>query len=345
MSTNSLESRLQILTTKKDCADCCALWEQYRTMKDYLRKNYYPWVQASCPWFTDHGEKHVASVRSVSDQLLEPALRNNDASLNCLGIYLYLCAIIWHDVGMVSSRSGHAKEAEVHIQKVRELCFPDPSMFRLVSQIVHAHSDNDRDDVLLGLSTQEDLTPPCAKHTQTVLPQALAAVLRYADEISENHTRVGAAIIGSVPSPSRIYWDYATAISATKPEPERQRTVVTVELQRVDAAKKYECPKKCAMHADGEGKITFIEYLVCRLEKMNRERLYCFPYFTRYATMHTIEVRMKVCNGTDCKSYTFDLHDGGLKKGGYPETSIFGDFFARFPELEPTAISRETAHG
>jgi hypothetical protein len=340
MSVRSLEAQLQALTAHRDCAGCCSLWSNYQAMKQYLTDHYYPWVQASYPWYTDHGEKHVTSVLSTCDLLLPHLLHGKD-SLTCLSIYLMLCAIIWHDTGMVATRSGHAAEAAKHIEKVRELCFPDPSISRLVSQIARAHSG---DDVWRGLRPQENLTPPCAKHSQTVHPQAIAAILRYADEISENHTRVTPAMLDQVPPDSRIFWDYALTVKACKPEPERHRAVINMELQVDDAVRRYGCPDRCKEYADDKGQITLIEYVVYRLQRMNRERLYCFPYLNTYVQMSAIEVRLQLCHDIDCREYTFELQDGGLRRSGYPIAGIFNDFFAEFPDLQPAQLLAEATN-
>jgi hypothetical protein len=38
-------------------------------LKEHLVKHHYPWVQANCRWFTDHGEIHVAAVMHSASEL------------------------------------------------------------------------------------------------------------------------------------------------------------------------------------------------------------------------------------------------------------------------------------
>src|SRR6185436_10614144 len=83
---------------------------RFINMKTYLTSNYYPWIQANCPFFTDHGELHIHSVIQTASQLLAPLLANREKSeLTDLDLFLILASILWHDVGNVYGRSGHAK--------------------------------------------------------------------------------------------------------------------------------------------------------------------------------------------------------------------------------------------
>ncbi len=332
MGLFSLESKLQECTRAEGC-DNCLLWQRYQAMKAYLSEDYYPWVQAKCRWFTDHGEKHIESVISSANQLLAGTSKQ---PLTCVDMFVLLSSIIWHDVGMVKSRASHAKETEAFLSKVRETCLPDPTFFRFASHIAQAHSSEEGLNILYP---SEDCTPPCSHKTCSIYPKSLAAVLRFADEISENRTRVNTSIFDLVPEENRIYWAYASSISATRAEPERNRVVVSVELQREDAIRRYECPKKLEGRADSEGKISLIEYLVCRLEKMNRERAYCFPHITRYAMISSIEVRLQICEGTDCEKIDdIVLGEGNLGSTEYPELNIFDEFFREYPQLLPDAL-------
>lgn len=335
----SLEDLLRDKASAHSCANC-AFWDNYAAMKKYLATNYYPWIQANSPWFTDHGEKHVDSVIHATNQMLA----GREAELSCLDAYLLLVAIIWHDVGMVSIRSGHAKQVQVFIDKVREFCFPDQSIYRLVTLITRAHSGRDGWDLL----DNSEQVSPCTHQTCTVYPRSLAAVLRFADEASEARTRISPVLIPQVPLPQRVYWEYAHAITASTPEPARQRLVLAIELQRSAAADRFPCPSGdgVASHADADGTISLIEYIVCRLEKMNNERAYCFPYLTRYADIRNIEVRIRVCEGVDCHSIDGILiGDDGLSKAGYPSIELFSRFFEAYPQLVPTALVGGTDNG
>jgi hypothetical protein len=258
-------------------------------------------------------------------------------ALNCMDYFILLTSIIWHDVGMVSKRTGHAKEALVFIDKVRELCLYDQTIHRVITEIIQAHSGTNGFDTP-GLNQE---CSPCSKHTCTIYPKAIASVLRFADEVSENRTRISIPLLKSVPADKRIYWEYANAITAAKVEPTRNRILIIVEMQREDALQEHKCPDEFSKYAHADGKISLIEFFICRLEKMNNERIYCFPYLTRYALITQIEVQLKVCEGVKCEKYDgIILGEGGLGEAQYPELTFFQDFFKSYPKLNPENLRR-----
>lgn len=206
MSENlTLEDELGARAGKDPDAE--AFWNRYSSMKDYLATQYYPWIQATCPFFTDHGELHINSVIRAASLLLEPHLGSRRRSqLSSLDIFLLLASILWHDVGNALGRVRHAERITEMTNEVRSLGFPNLGIHRLVCEIASAHAGED------GLSkprAQEDSSTP--RRTYTVYPTALAALLRFADEISEDQSRISHALLQKVPDENRIFWSTPTA--------------------------------------------------------------------------------------------------------------------------------------
>ena len=328
----SLEDLLQAKTAASECQGC-SLRDSYVAMKSYLERHYYPWISSNCPWYTDHGKEHVTSVMHTAGLLLSSVQPD---SLTCLDVFLLLVAIIWHDVGMVADRSTHADMTGAFIEKVREFCLSDQTLHRLVSLMVTAHSGEDK---WSSLQPSEPVDP-CSHKTCTVNPQSLAAVLRFADEVSETRNRISPVQLPNVPIDQRIFWEYAHCVTASRPEPLRRRLLLAAEVQHESALARFPCPANLLHRADTSGQISLIEYFVCRLEKMNNERAYCFPYLTRYADIRTIEVRLTILQGTDAKWHIDDLiiGDGGLSSSGYPSIDVFEPFFSAYPELRPAPV-------
>jgi hypothetical protein len=67
------ESELEKSLSKKakvdPDGDAATLKRSYETMKGYLEKHHYPWVQANCPYFTDHGKAHITAVIHSASEL------------------------------------------------------------------------------------------------------------------------------------------------------------------------------------------------------------------------------------------------------------------------------------
>lgn len=339
MATPTLEDELR--ARSRNDADSEDLWTRYLNMKNYLEQNYYKWIQANCPFYTDHGELHIRSVIQSASQLLDLHLKKNmrTSDLSSLDLFLLLSSILWHDVGNVYGRSGHAKRVAEMTRDVKTLAFPNPDIHRLVNEIAIAHGGDN------GLDTpreREDCST--SNKTYTVYPLALAALVRFADEISENQARISHALITDVPKENRIYWEYASCIAASLPESSRQRVRVSVNVP-VEAATALHA---CNEYADrfGADELTLIEYIICRLEKMNNERAYCAPHFSRYVSIREIEVFLTL---TDDESRLDDyedavvLGDGGLKQEAYPTIDVFNPFFADHPKWTPDELRKVAA--
>lgn len=306
---------------------------RYLSVSDYLRREYYDWVQATCPFFTDHGRKHIDSVVQSVSQLLS----GNPGSLSPLDLFLLLSGIVWHDVGNAVSRSQHSEHIGHIAEEVKKLAFPGPDVQRLVVEISQAHSRT------YGLATPR-LEEDCVSRsgvTYQVRPRALAALVRLADEISENRFRISADLLPNVPDENRIFWEYANCISSCRADPLRERIVVQLAIPGERAVARYRCPPKLHERASADGTISLIEYIVCRLEKMNLERAYCSPEFTCYASVRSLEVRLSVLRNAEripsCDGVVL-IGFSGLGDNSYPSIPIFDDFFKKHPHLTPERL-------
>ena len=327
----NLEERLESLA--KRGGDAEHLYHKYNDVKGYLKADYYPWVQANCPYFTDHGERHIQSVIETASQLVVDQ-KSKSQFLAPMPIFLLLSGIIWHDVGMVLTRSGHAEESAKIAEEVRRLAFPDLMTQSIVSSIVRAHSKAG----LNAADQRQDLTLKIGQKSITVFPRALAAIMRFADEVSETCNRISPDLIKKVPTKSQIYWQYANCIVASKPEPSRERVVVTMRLDIANAINEYSCEDYPPLE-----KLALITYIVRRLEKMNNERAYCGREFGPYATrIREIEVRLSIFNGVnrvvDYDEAPIILGEGGIHSAGLPDIPILDELIKKFPNLEPSKL-------
>lgn len=336
-----------LVSTLEEKAECNELAEElyhsYKNTYRYLESEYYGWIQSNCPHFTDHGERHIQTVINKSGEILEDELKSeNIGALNFVEIYVLLASIIWHDVGMVQDRGKHENFPTKISEDITETLFPNTGIQRLVSRIVKSHTGN----TALSIPTSKG-SVTLGHQTFDLHPKAIAAVLRFADEISENQERVSraAAVFEEVPEESKIYWEYAKSITAISVELARDRVVVNFELDKEQATTKYPCPDKYVTRSDDENRISVIEYIVCRLEKMNNEKVYCAPEFRRYAYIREIQAKFRVFDedGHEFEEFSQELGEGGVKKTDqYPDIHIYEDFFNENGDLKPSTISTES---
>lgn len=236
---------------------------------------------------------------------------------------------------MVYERSGHAEKVAEITKKIKEV-FPGILIQRLVGEISRAHSGDEG----LNIPRAEE-SYATGNNTYKVYPRALAAVVRLADEVSENHSRISHALVDDVPAGSKVYWEYANCIAASYPDPTRGRIIVQVEIQHDKVGTKMEC-KDFLDRTRGVPEMPLIEYTLCRLEKMNNERAYCSRFFTRYADLRSVEAAFTLLRGTErvpgYDELTVVFGDLGLSSGDYPKISIVEGFFRANPAWTPERI-------
>jgi hypothetical protein len=315
------------------------LWNRYQTMKSYLGDAYYRFILSNCPWYTDHGERHINSVIETASRLLARQLearKKEDDGLSSLDLFLVLSAILWHDVGNVEKRSGHAEQIPEMAEKIKGV-FPSVAVRRVAEEIARAHSGKE------GLKIpRADETCSVDHRSITVYPRSMAAVVRFADEVSENQTRISAELLEAVPEGSKIYWEYASCISSSVPDVSRERVVVTFDIPANKVGKRYQCTEFPEHTHDGT--ISLIEYIVCRLEKMNNERVYCLPYM-RYGPIRSIEARFTLLEGTrrlaSHDGMTVVFGDHGVAGDTYPEIPVFDRFFEQHNGWRPEKLEEE----
>jgi hypothetical protein len=226
-------------------------------------------------------------------------------------------------------------------EEVKKLAFPSSHVHRLVNEISRAHSGRNG---LEPLPRQEYCTPfnkSCETH-----PRAIAALVRFADEISETRARISEQMLHTVPTASRIYWEYANCISASVPEPENRRIVVNVDVQKDAASRLFPCNDLPARTVPNE-QIALIEYVLFRLEKINNERAYCAPEFQDYARVDEIQVHFTMLQGTERLQEFYReirLGNSGLQSElSYPDIRIVDAFFQHHPDWSPGPPKELTA--
>lgn len=343
----SLETELQRRADSGDDTDATDFWLKYQNVKNYLEKEYYPNVLSACPYYTDHSDQHVNSVIRTASQLLGRQLTDEAArkELSNLDLFLILSGIIWHDVGMVHGRTGHAQRVPDYTNEVKRLAFPSVPIHRLVDQIAQAHGGK------YGLDRLPKGRSDCstAQSTYSVDVRALAAIVRFADEISEDHNRVSATLKESVPSENRIFWEYAHAIEASKPDPLRRHVVITYGLQKNLPSRRFKCIEY-PDRTDESGELSLIEYVICRLEKVNEERAYCAPEFRLFVLIDEVVARLYLYENTQAvPGYQDEIRLGGSglhgNDLGRPHIPIFDKFFETYPNWKVVTPASEAADG
>ncbi|WP_300673408.1 hypothetical protein [Desulfoluna sp.] len=306
------------------------LFKSYNSIKELLSEKYYPWIRDQCPYYTNHGKLHVDSVIDSSSKLLQLSIDK----LSDVEVFLLLTSIVYHDVAMIKGRIDHHINASEIISRYIDL-MPSRDFARIVNEIIKAHSGKN------GLAIPSGSCGISIKQrSQEVRPKLIASILRFADEVSENRTRVEEVIIDEVPNESQIFWRYAMSISASIPKPIEKKISVTISIDYETLAEEYVCKEFCNRVTNGQ--INIIKYIICRLEKMNNERIYCSHIFSELVDIKEIEAELTVVKGIErvegIEVINFSFRDVGLyEENKYPNVSFYDNFFSNHSHWPPIA--------
>ena len=188
----------------------------FKYIEDYMNQNCHPNTTLGAALhgdglLTDHGVEHVKMVIQNAGKLVGDMQYKR---LNGYEIYLLLLAIHFHDVGNVCGRQEHEKKIDDIITALGDRLPLDTPEKVMVSDIATAHGgyadiDHTDKDTLRHLS----LIDNC--NGIIIRPALLGAILRFADELSDDSTRANRYLnaTGQIPSENMIFHAYSAALS------------------------------------------------------------------------------------------------------------------------------------
>lgn len=180
----------------------------FKYIEDYMNQNCHPNTTLGAALhgdglLTDHGVEHVKMVIQNAGKLVGDMQYKR---LNGYEIYLLLLAIHFHDVGNVCGRQEHEKKIDDIITALGDRLPLDTPEKVMVSDIATAHGgyadiDHTDKDTLRHLS----LIDNC--NGIIIRPALLGAILRFADELSDDSTRANRYLnaTGQIPSENMIF--------------------------------------------------------------------------------------------------------------------------------------------
>ena len=151
---------------------------------------------------TDHGVEHVKSVIAHARDILA-----NPMQLTGYELYLLLISIHFHDVGNILGRDQHEERIACIIEKMGNSLLLDTAEKNFITAIATAHGgyvDGDKDTIrTINMDTIYDGVQIRCK--------PLAAILRFADEISDDFRRTEFQNV-SIPRENQIYHAYSKVL-------------------------------------------------------------------------------------------------------------------------------------
>ncbi len=268
-------------------------------------------------YLTDHGPEHISKLLSRISELLK-ATPNPITAYEC---YLLLTAAQVHDVGNIFGRKKHEEKCrEVMDDNLATLPL-DAVERRKIFEIAQAHGGEEKEK-LSSLAKIEHI------RGKPVRMQALAAILKFADELAEDSERAArySAKKGLLPPTSSIFHAYALALIDIHLDPGSGIIAMRFDLKKSDALRAF--PKK-----DKQGEVidTFlIDEILSRTLKTHCERVYCSRFMRPIVDVVGVSVHIDV---TDDTGYTVLRNIAyRLEERGYPDADG-KDIYSLCPEL------------
>lgn len=303
-------------------------FERFSEMAGKLERDFHVNVQAGSSaadggMLTDHGPDHIRTVIQRAGAILDNP--NNKYQLNGYEIYLLLCAIHFHDLGNISGREKHESRIAEMMNEVDQYLgdSPEKAMIKQIAAVHGGKVDDDK-DTITHLSPSEPL------NGIDVRPRMLAAILRFADELADDHHRANKALqtLGKIPKESEIYHKYASCLHSVIVREDCQSIELSYTVSTEDLLKKF---PKLNRNTKRYINVFIVDEILERLFKMYSERTYCNRFMSPVVNIQSISVRIKSTRagqaiGESLPEISFRLEEIGYPIGELKEIySLSGD--------------------
>lgn len=300
------------------------MWAQYRDLYNqlntFLKNEVYPFVVTSSlaadrkGYLTDHGALHVKTVMNRASSLIrhQPAFQE----ITWYEAYILLTAILVHDIGMLHGRDKHEQDKLHAVMKTfSDMIAKDAIERRNIRQIASAHggSRNGNKDTISSLLRETPLM------NFTIKPQAMAALLRFADELADDSSRAARYLLANnlVPPESEIYHKYASILHSVKVY--GTSVELYFDFQRSDALRQFH---------KGDDSVYLIDEIHERVRKMHYERVYCMRYLREWIHIDRLMADIKISEddwGEVIEHISYSVEEEGYPQGDQPVCYTFNN--------------------
>ena len=284
--------------------------DRFRSVSLYLLNEVHPNVEKSAlqhgaGFLTDHGPKHIDTViRRASDLLSYPA--KTYPQLRTYEVYILLMAIHFHDVGNLYGRKEHETKLRAVMDRLCDLVGNEMVERHAIMRIARAHGGtiNGDKDTIGPLPPEDPILDFRVRY------RALAAILRFADELADDARRAASLLhdLDLVPPPSQAYHMYARALQAVDVRP-HQRSVQLLYILTRDQTRLVSKDAK---------EVYLLDEIYARTVKMHYEREYCMRFTQGLVHIDAIDVRIEVYEAANSPDLCIEPMGYRLQSQGYP---------------------------
>jgi len=296
-------------------------YQRFVRLEEHLNTNVHNSVNVGAAanndgWLTDHGEDHIATViRRASDLSMTS---ENETLLSPYETFILLLACHFHDVGNVFGREEHEKKIPEVLKMIgsdvgRDTLGRDTAEIRMITHIATAHGGY-VDDEKTDKDTINQLRQKWPSNKTPVRVTLLAAILRFADELADDHTRANRFMIESKDciSKSEVYHAYADRLKQVLVRPLDNTIQLRFELTAKDVDSRFR---------KGRKKVFLFDELAMRALKLHHEHVYCSRFFAGLIHIDSILVSATISPGIDDGAFLqpLDVINFTMQQVGYPD--------------------------
>lgn len=284
------------------------LIKNFEYIESFLNNKYHPNVNIGAAIsgdgvLTDHGVEHVQAVMDKAFKIIKEKVH----LLKGYEIFLLLVAIHFHDLGNISGRQDHETKIIEIMDEMGDQLPMDVPEKELVVSIATAHGGF-ADDAHKNKDTLRSVYPETHCNGIIVRPIILAAVLRFADELSDDFNRF---VNIDIPPENKIFHEYSKSL-----EPVGFNGKTLSFKYRIPYEKTKETMKK------GSKEIYLYDEIRLRLSKCLLELDYCRKYADRFIDITTLSVSIKIMDPKNTIK-SCDSDQFRLSLFGYPNENDF----------------------
>lgn len=270
-----------------------------------------------------HGPLHTQKVQEKALEILQCF---TDAYPTPYEVFFLLSSIVVHDVGNLYGRAGHEKKILPMLEKTTQNIIADSLERRTIARIagVHGGKINNSKDTISRLQYKAPV------NGFDIREQALAAVLRFADELADDSTRANysameAGILGNASEVYHVYSSKLHTVKLRKNEAVDNMWDVVLRFEIDEQTAKKQFQRK------GD-KVYLLDEIYDRTLKMENERRYCSRYLRPFCTIERIDVEIII----EHEDSVFDREriQYTLEEKGYPDRP-----FQKIQEVDENILS------
>lgn len=262
------------------------LFDKYRVLKHRLLTiNYGFWGQ-SFEGGNDHGPQHIERVLEHLDSLLGPG-PVSARTLNAYELYLAMMAILYHDLGNLRARKGHADISKLFLEEEHNDYIFDVHDRAIIAAAVVSHGSS-KD---IGQETKAFVERERVGR-YSVRPRVIAALVRLADELDEDYRRADPDVARqlNIPESSKFYWEFCQRISGIEAHHSDRHITYHVQFREEDAGR---------LSLIDDAYRPFVTAFAEKLAKTNGERVKVNQYLPDTLRYYQIDVVLKPLPGSE----------------------------------------------